>query len=263
MLNDLGALRGGIQEQRRCLFAANASNMVRPRVVLAARQRGVDPVQQRCSPLAVRTDDDAVRVQEVHDCRTFTQKLGVRDDVEEVASDAVALDRAANPLIRVNGNGALLNDYLVARQGAGNLAGHRLHIRKVGVAGLALGGSYSDKDRLTLAGRFAQIGREANFLIPVALEKLRKEVLVDQSIAALQRGNFALIIVNTDHMVTHLCETNSSDEADVPGTYYSDRNFLAHSVSTVVPLSWMTSYRLSDLSPILFDCLRLGHVQNE
>ena len=47
------------------------------------------------SAFTVGADDDAVGMQEVDDGGAFAQKLGVGDDVEEMAGDAVALDGAA------------------------------------------------------------------------------------------------------------------------------------------------------------------------
>ena len=113
--------------------------------------RSVDVAQNGAGALTVGSDDDAVRVQEVGDGSSFAQELGVRDDVKEVALDSVALQRAADPLVGVDGHGTLLDDDLVGGQRAGDLAGDGLDIGEIGVAGLALRRSDGDEDGLGLA----------------------------------------------------------------------------------------------------------------
>ena len=64
-------------------------------VVVAAGEGSVDGVEDGGGALAVGADDDAVGMEEVGDGGSFAEKLGIGDDVEEVAGDAVALHGAA------------------------------------------------------------------------------------------------------------------------------------------------------------------------
>ena len=133
----------------------------RPGVVVASGERRVDAVEHGGGALAVGADDDAVGMQEVGDGGAFAEKLGVGDDVEEVAGDAVALDGAANPLVGVDGDGAFFDDDFVAGERAGDLAGDGFDVREVGVAGLALRRADGDEDGVALAGGLGQVGHEA------------------------------------------------------------------------------------------------------
>ncbi len=75
----------------------------------------------------------------------------------------------------------------------------------------------------------AEICREANPAVAVLAEKLGEVVFVDEGVAPLKRGDLTLVIIDADDRVTHLCETNGGDKADVSGAYNSDWNWFAHS----------------------------------
>ncbi len=60
--------------------------------------------------------------------------------------------RAADPLVGVDGDGALLDDDLVAGERARDLAGDRFDVGKIGIPGLALWSSHGNEDGVALAG---------------------------------------------------------------------------------------------------------------
>ena len=116
----------------------------------------------------------------------FAQELGVGDDVEEAAGDAVALDGAADPLVGVDGDGALLDDDLVAGERAGDLAGDGFDVGEIGVAGFGLRGADGDEDGVAVAGGLGEVGGEADLGVAVALEQLGEMVLMDEGVAGLR-----------------------------------------------------------------------------
>ena len=89
-------------------------------------------------------------MKKVLDRRALAQELGIRSHVKERPRHAIALDGAADPVVGVDRHRALLDDDLVGVDGAGNLAGHRVDIGQIGIAGLALRGAYGDEDDLRL-----------------------------------------------------------------------------------------------------------------
>ena len=124
-------------------------------------------------------------MEEVGDGGALAEELGVGDDVEEVAGDAVALDGAADPLVGVDGDGGFFDDDLVAGEGAGDLAGDGFDVGEVGVAGLGLGGADGDEDGVAGVGGFGEVGGEADLVMAIALEECWEVVLVDEGVAGL------------------------------------------------------------------------------
>ena len=49
----------------------------------------------------------------------------------------------------------------------------------------------------------------------VLLEEFGKVNLVDERVACLESGDFALVVVNTDDMMAHFGKADGSDEANV------------------------------------------------
>ena len=199
----------------RLLRRAAAGNGVRPLVVLAFGQGRVDRAQQFGRAFAIGAHDDPIGMQEIlHRC-AFAQKLGIGDDVERIATDSVALDHPANPLVGVDRDRALFDDDLVTIDGAGDLAGHCLHIGQVSIAGLRLGRSNRDKDGLAGARGFTEVGHKTHPGIAISLQQLGQVLLVDERVAGLERGYLALVVVHADHRMTHLRKTYRGDQADV------------------------------------------------
>ncbi len=217
-----------------CSDGAGAGDGVGSRVVVAAGERTVDAGENFAAAVAVGADDDAVGVEEVGDGGSFAKELGVGDDVEEMAGDAVALHGARDPLVGVDGDGALFDDDLIAGEGAGDLAGDGFDVGEIGVAGLALRGADGDEDGLALAGGLGEIGHEADLGVAVPFEQLGQVVLVDERVAGLQGGDFALIIIDTDDIVAHLGETDGCNQAYISGSDDGNFDVFVHSDAVLV-----------------------------
>ena len=157
----------------------HASNAFLALIVRSAGERSVDVAQDCAGSLAIGTDDDAIRVQEVSDGGTLAEELGVRDDVKEMALDAITLQRAADPLIGIDRYGALLDDDLIGGQRTGDLAGDCLHVGEIGIAGLALRCTDRDEDRVGLPCGLGKVGGETDARIAILSEQLREVMLMD------------------------------------------------------------------------------------
>ena len=197
-------------------------------VVLARGEGCVDVREDGCGALGVGADDDAVGMKEVGDGGTFAQKLRIGDDVEELPVYAVALDGPTDPLVGVDGNGALFDDDLVGGDGACDLAGDGLDVGEISVACLGLGCSDGDEDGFALLCGLGEVGREADAGVAIAFQEGGKVVLMDQGVTGLKCGDFAFVVIDTDDIVSHLCEADGSDETDVSGANDSDLNSLTH-----------------------------------
>jgi hypothetical protein len=189
---------------------------------------GIDRSQQRRRGFAVRTNHDPVGMQKVLDRGALAQELGVRDHVEQPPGHAVALDRAANPLVGVDRDCTLLHNHLVAGQRAGNLAGHRFHVGEIGIARLGLRRAHRDKDRLAVAGGLVKVRREADLGVAVSLQQLRQVLLVDQGVARFQGCHLVLVVVDADNVMADLGKTHCRDQAYITRTYDGDLNRFAH-----------------------------------
>jgi hypothetical protein len=167
-------------------------------------------------------------MKKVHDRCAFTQKLRVGDYVKQMPLHTVALQGAADPLVGIDRNGALFNDDLITSQGASYFAGYGLNIREIGITGLALRSAYGNKYCVGFPGRLSQICRKTNPVVTVASKQLRKIVLMDEGVAALQGLDLSLIVIDAYDRVAHLCETDSGYQPDVSRTDDSNRNGFAH-----------------------------------
>ena len=55
-------------------------------------------------------------------------------------------------------------------------------------------------------------------------------VLMDERISTLQGGYLALVVVDADDIVAHLCKADSCDQADIAGADDGDLNWLTHMI---------------------------------
>ena len=205
-------------------------------VVGAGGERGVDAAEEAGGGPGIGADDDAVGVEEVGDGGALAQELGVGDDVEEAAGDAVALDGAADPLVGVDRDGGFFDDDLVAGEGAGNLAGDRFDVGEVCIAGLGLGGADGDEDGIALAGGLGEVGGETDAGVAVTLEELREVVLVDEGVAGLEGCDLVFVVIDADDGVTDLGEADGGDQADITRANNGDLNGFAHVLRQMVLL---------------------------
>ena len=72
-----------------------------------------------------------------------------------------------------------------------------------------------DEDSLALAGSLSEIGGKADLGISVALEKLGEVRLVDEGVTSTESGDFALVVVDADDVVSHLGEADGGDQANI------------------------------------------------
>ena len=110
-------------------------------VVAAGSEWLVNGGQQSGRVFAVGAEDNSVRMEKILDRGAFAQEFGIRGHVKERPRDAIPFDGASDPVIGIDRHRALLNDDLIRVNRTGNLAGHRVYVGQIGVAGLALGAS--------------------------------------------------------------------------------------------------------------------------
>src|SRR5205823_9253916 len=102
-----------------------------------------------------------------------------------------------NPLAGVHRNRALLDDYLISIDAAGDLARHRFNIREISLA-IFLGGSADSNkdDGAGLNGLGERIGK-LQALAAVTRHQLRQELFMDGNLAETQALQLGQIVINT------------------------------------------------------------------
>ncbi len=128
-------------------------------------------------------DDDAIRMQEVDDGGSFTEKLRVRNHIEEMAIDAIALHGTTNPLVGIDRHGTFFDDHFIGSDRACYFTGDGFNIGEVRIPCLGLRGTYRDKDGIALARSLGQIRHKANSGIAITLQQSRQVIFVDEGIS--------------------------------------------------------------------------------
>ena len=224
---------GGVLDQFRALGAGdddgsgNGSavglrNGVGALVVAAVGERCVDFAQNVGAALAVAADDDAVGKQKVGDGGAFAQKFRIGGDVERFGIGAVAQNDLANPLAGVDRDRALLDDDFVVVDAAGDFAGHGLDVGQVGLAAIGGRRADGDEDGGTGAHGLAEIVGKLQTMPAVAAQKFGQKFLVDGNLAVFEGGQFALIVVDQNDVVTEVGKAGACHQSYVSGTDDSD-----------------------------------------
>ena len=153
----------------------------------------------------------------VGDGRAFAQEFGVGDDVEVYGAALVGLDDFADEVAGADGDGALVDDDLVAVQGAGDALGGVLDIGQVGRAVLLGRGADGDEDDLGLLHGGVQVRGELEAAIgDVAPDHLLQARLVDGHDALVQAVDLGRDLVHADHVVAHVRKDDARDQPDIP-----------------------------------------------
>ncbi len=180
---------------------------------------------QRAGFVGVDADDDAVRPHEVLDRRPFLEELGIRHDREamrdaacETARGQRLVDHAAHALRGADRHRRLVDDHLVARHVAADVARRFEHVLQIG--GAVLVGRRADRDELDLAVRDARFHIGGKRDAPGragARDDFLQARLVDRNPAVVQDLDLAGIDVEAKHVVPDFREARAGDETDVAG----------------------------------------------
>jgi hypothetical protein len=128
---------------------------------LAQVQGSVDLLHDRSRALALAADHHAVGVRKVLHRRALAEEFRIRNDIEvdpRPAALELLLYPEANLAAGANRDGALVDDHAVAVHGVRDLAGSRLHVRKVGAPVVRWGRAHRDKNHLVTAHGAGEVG---------------------------------------------------------------------------------------------------------
>ena len=181
---------------------------VRLRVVGAAGQRLINSPQHLRGALVACANNNAVGVQKIFDRRAFTQEFRVRDHVEALRLYSMAMQHAANPVVGVNRNRALLHDHLVAFDGARNLRHHRLNVGQVGGSAVALRRAHRNEHRLALLHGLAQVRSERHIAAAMLFEQLGQVLFKDRHAPLAELLYSGFVVVYTNNLVAHVRKTS-------------------------------------------------------
>ena len=206
-----------------CQFIARSGEASLLAVIAAVRQGPIDARQHIERAIAAGAHHDAIRVEEIANCRAFAQKLRVRYHVRFIPRHAMAAQHARNPVAGVDRHRALLDDHAIAVNGSRDLNRHCLHIRQVGAAILQRRCAYRDENGLRGANCLRKRCAEGQASFLLAPEQLFQMFFVNGNLAILQSRDFGGVIVDTDDLVAHLGKANCRNQADVSAP--DNRNF--------------------------------------
>ena len=176
----------------------------------------VEVEEQRPGPLAVRADDDPVRMQKVADGGTLPQKLRIAGDVKLPFPSGQPADRPVDPVCRAGGNGALLHDQLVAIQHRRDGAGDFLDLGQVGVPIASGRGSHADEDHVGCAHGILGFRGEAEAVgLQVGGQQLLQPGFMNGRHAIRQACNDVWILVDGRDGVPQLREAHRRDQSRV------------------------------------------------
>ena len=179
----------------------------------------------------VGAENDPVRMKKIFDRGAFAQKFRIRRHVEKLPGDTVAFDGAANPVVGIHRHRAFLDDDLVGLNGARDFAGHGVYIGQIGVATLALRGTYRDEDGLRLLGGMAKVGGELNHAAdPVSSQQLGKKLLVDGHDTLVKLIHLGFIVVDTEHAMADFRKACGRHQTHISRSNYCDCNRFVHFV---------------------------------
>ena len=113
----------------------------------------------------------------------------------------------------------------------GNLAGHRVDIGQIGVAGLALRRAHGDEDDLRRLRGVAKVGGELNLATgTMPSEQLGEELLMNRHQALVEFVYLVFIVVDAQDPMADFSKACGRHQTNVSRSDYRDRNGFAHLV---------------------------------
>src|ERR1019366_918422 len=201
VLDEFGALGVSHKKGRRGLDHFVREQGISPPIVASVEQRLINKAQTFRTGVVIRTNYDAIRIEEIGDRRALPQELRIGGNVEQAGGSAVEQHDLAHPFAGVHRHGTLANDDFVLLDGRRNFARDRFNVGKIGLT-IDVGGSADcDKDRLSFADRVSECIGELEPGTTVALEQLRHVLLVNRAFASLQSFILHGIVIDQDDIV--------------------------------------------------------------
>src|SRR5471030_1216220 len=183
-------------------------------------------IRSRAFGRAVATDDDAVRPHEVFNGGALFQELGIRHHRElrrVAARGQLLLHGRLDAVRRADRDGRLVDDDFVFGHVLADVAGGGQHVLQIGRAVFV--GRRADSDELQTAVRHrgGDVGREMQTAGgAVARHDFFQARLMDRDAAAIEHGDFFLVDVEAENVVTQFGQTGSGHQAYVAGANNRD-----------------------------------------
>src|SRR5581483_11520677 len=102
MLDEFSAFRARHNQGRGHLCAIGPRDGVWPKIVGSVGERGINLAQDSCAADTIRTDHNAIGIEEIRDRCPLAQKLRIRGDIKFLTLSSVAEDDLAYPVAGVN-----------------------------------------------------------------------------------------------------------------------------------------------------------------
>ena len=190
---------------------------------ITQEQRAVNLGHHLGRAVVLHAHHHAVGAHEIVDRGAFAQKFGVRGDVE--LGIGVCLGHHLGHLpVGAHGHRRFCHDHGIPGQGARNILGRGHHETQIGMAVTAAGGG-ADGDEYSLRpiNGCRQIGGEAQPAGCHVPGHQRVEAgFVDRHFAPVQRLDLAGVLVDADHVMPEIRETDARDKAHIARSDHRD-----------------------------------------
>ena len=186
--------------------------------------------------LVAAADHDAVRAHEIVDRRAFLEELRVGNHAERQLHAAVLqffFDHGTNPFCGAHRHRRLVHHHAVAAHVPADAAGGAEHVAQIRRAILVGRRAHGDHLHGAVRDAFLYIGGEAQSTCSgVVSDQLLQSRLVDRNAAGVERRDFLLVEVETDHFVAKIGKTGARYQPHVSAADDGDLHFPFSSVAT-------------------------------
>ena len=155
---------------------------------------------------------------QIVDRAAFAQKLRVAHDVENRTGTPVSFDRLADLVPRLDGHGALVDDYTIRirLEHGCDFPRHALDVAQVDAAIRLRRGRHRDEHDLgVIDAVLYAMGKTQAAGSHIAQHEFLEARLVYGNAPRLQGLDLARIVIHTDDVVAYFRETGSADEPDI------------------------------------------------
>ncbi|MHC2678846.1 hypothetical protein ACVJDU_000410 [Bradyrhizobium diazoefficiens] len=190
---------------------------------LVQRQRAIDVAHHLAGALVGGADHDAVRELEVADRRALAQEFGVGGD-DDVGVGIGFADDALDLVAGADRHGRLGHHDGEARQRLRDLFRGGVDVGQIGVAVTAARRRADrDEDGIGVRDRLRQVGGEVEPLgLDVGRDQLVEPGLVDRDLAAMERRDLLLVLVDAGDVVTEIRKAGPGHQSHIARSDHRD-----------------------------------------
>ena len=166
--------------------------------------------------IAIRSDNDSIRIHQVGDRASFPEKLRIADYIEIDACLVISPDCFRHLFPGFDWYGALVDDDAIFFQHLSDFARDTFDVGEVHAAVWLRGRGNCDENNLRMVNAVFDAGRKAQSACGnVALNQFLETGLVDRYLPTPQAINFFLVVVYADDIVADIGQASAGHKTDI------------------------------------------------